>query len=110
MNILKGFYDKVLASMMRAAMDYNTVYGSVELIETERHYLMWFHNGGWSENESIDTDLKLERTPAVDNHPYTLYSFQKAIIDHYNPSFKDWFRSSSHYTKENNYSITVDFN
>lgn len=66
---------------MDAAWDYHNDYGKVTIIETPKHLIVEFYNGGWSENEEIEMILEQTVLADVRDHPMHVYTFDKRLID-----------------------------
>lgn len=54
---------------------YHTFYGEVKIFKVKESIIVETYNGGWSDNESVDSELKTKHTPIVDKHPCVVYQF-----------------------------------
>lgn len=73
--------DERLTKMMELWVHYNLDYGTIQIKETPRHLIIEFYNGGWSENEEVDMELRQICPPTIDHHPMTIYVFHKVLLN-----------------------------
>jgi hypothetical protein len=74
-------HDKQFLKVRKVADNYGCGYGNCKIIQTKNHIIFEFYNAGWSDNEFVDVSLQRKVRPTIDEHPISVYIFNKAYLD-----------------------------
>jgi hypothetical protein len=79
----------------------NTHYGELNIIETDKHFIFEVSTGGWSENETIISNIEeTDHFDLYEDGGHYVKCFKKAYLD---KSIIDNFRLRGNITKQSSY-------
>jgi len=72
-----------MSELVKFCEEYNsTGYGKAKIIDLENHIIVELYNGGWSDNESLDTEFYQEFRNSIiyNRHPIMIAEFNKLAM------------------------------
>lgn len=107
MGIFKKELEEIKKVFLKGLRYYNTDYGDLHVYRTEDSIIIKLYNGGFSENEEIERELKKVYSPLLDDHPITIFRFRRWLLLDEVPKFYNYLLKKSTHLEKFEYYLTI---